>query len=293
MANEGQIKSNAISLQDIVQVFRLKYKWIMLVPLISSAAIGVGVSFLTPVYRAQITFVPTAPPFSAERSGNGVGLSSLTQMIGLPISGGGGATAMSLAVLKSRGLAREFITTYSTPKAILGRDCSGLEKSEGPGSHISKTDPVTYLERAVEKFRNSVLLVAPSATVGVFELSMDWCSADIAAQWAKAYLSLADRKLREQAQRAAQERLEFLSDRLSASAVAETRETLSQLMAREYEKQTFASASEQYAFHVVDSPVAAKIKVSPRTASITLLSFIVIWGIIYFYFLMASRKSSE
>jgi capsular polysaccharide biosynthesis protein len=91
------------------------------------------------------------------------------------------------------------------------------------------------------------------------------------------YLTELSETLREETLNDAAENQRFLQEQLDKTSDALLREKISNLLAKEIEKETFARAQKYYSFVVLDPPVVSDLdkKVKPKRALICILAVIV------------------
>ena len=245
---------------DLAALFRLWWQYRGLVALISAGgAILFGILAFTakPIFRAEVVVA------EARDRGTG-GLSSLTNQLGglatlagLSLGGNLSGNQENAAVLESRHLAEEFI------------------KRNGLLPQLQRASGKDSLWLAVVKFKKGMLTIRKDLRKGVTTVSIDWTDPATAAQWANAYVALANQLIRTRAIDDATRNIAYLNDQIAKTNVVELRKVLYSLVEGETKTLMVANGRTEYAFEVVDPAVTPERKVAPHRLTMTLVGFAV------------------
>jgi uncharacterized protein involved in exopolysaccharide biosynthesis len=224
-----------------------RYKLAVLAVTALCALASVWVAMTTPfVYRAEVVVTPVSPVDGNAANGLASRLGGLASIAGISLPSGGNGQNFQ-AVLKSRYLTQRFIESRNLAPAIL----AGAARA---GS--------SWL--AVDKFRANVMNIRQEKENGTTTVSIQWKHPDRAAEWANAYVALANEILRARALDESSRNIKFLNEQISRTQVVEIQRVLYSLVENETKNNMLASTREEYAFSVIDPAVAPEERVWPR-----------------------------
>jgi len=229
--------------------------------------LGVAYALLaTPIFRAEVVMTPAGQRAPASSLGQFSGLAALA---GVNI--GSGTSSVPLAVLRSREFARDFIAEQGLEKTLTA------ELTE-PASELDMRDALDYFVRKVR-------VVSEDKKAGTVTLSIAWTDPQIAADWANAYVSLLNARLREQALQEAERNVKFLQQEIANTNVISMQQSVSRILEAEMQKYMLAKGEVEYAYKIVDRASAPKLRESPKRTLIVLLS-ILLGGIVATLFIV-------
>jgi uncharacterized protein involved in exopolysaccharide biosynthesis len=159
----------------------------------------------------------------------------------------GGADRESKAILQSRSLVEEFIKRNNLLNVL-------LEDSRKP--------PSMWL--AVKNFKEGVVTIRDDKRTGLLTIDMDWKDPLVAAQWANAFVALANERIRTRAIDQATRNIDFLNKQIPQTSVVEVQRSLYNLIENELKTLMVANARSEYAFTVIDPAVPPERKLSPH-----------------------------
>ncbi len=225
-----------------------------------------------PEFRAEtsLTDAPDGSMGAAASLMNQFG--GLASLAGINVSGGDHKMRDARAVLKSRALAEEFIARRKLVDVIL-----------------ENADQRT-LWRAVERFRKSVVTIREDNRAGLVLVTIDWRDAEVAADWANAYVALANEIIRRRALEEATRNIAYLNEQLTKTNSIEVQRVMFNLIENETKNSMLASGREEYAFAVVDRARVPEIRVSPKRA-LLVLGGLIFGGIIGSIFVFVRRAA--
>jgi uncharacterized protein involved in exopolysaccharide biosynthesis len=224
-----------------------RYKLLVLAVTLLCALASVWIAMTTPfVYRAEVVVTPVAPAEGGAASALAGRLGGLASIAGISLPSGG-TGQNSQAVLKSRYLTQRFIESLDLVPEIL---------SGAPGARSS------WL--AVDKFRESVMSIRQEKESGTTAVTIQWKNPEQAAQWANAYVALANEIPRTRALDESSRNIKFLNEQISRTQVVDIQRVLYGLVENETKNNMLASTREEYAFSVIDPAVVPEERVWPR-----------------------------
>ena len=245
----------------------LKHKWLIFGIVFATGLAAVIISLMLPnIYRSEATIIPR----QQEKSATSSALSALgalsgmaSEMVGL---GGGGDVDKFEVVLKSREIARRVVEKYKLLPELFEEQWDPLKKEW-------KENPPPTLQDAYKALKG-MLTVSRDRKTDVLTVKFDNEDPRFAKIMADHYLTELSESLREETLKDAAENEKFLQQQLEQTSDPLLKVKISELLAKEIEKETFARAQKYYSFIVLDPPVAADIdkKVKPKRSLICILS---------------------
>ena len=262
-----QYEDDDINLLDYFIVL-LKHKWLILGIVFVTGIAAVIISLMLPnIYRSEATIIPRQQEKSATSSALSA-LGALTGMAGeLAGLGGGGDVDKFEVVLKSRDLARRVVEKYKLMPELFEDQWDPLKKQW-------KENPAPTIQDAYKLITQKMLTVARDRKTDVLTVKFDHEDPNFAKVMADNYLTELSESLREETLKDAAENRRFLQDQIEQTADPLLKVKISDLLAKEIEKETFARAQKYYSFIVLDPPVVADLdkEVKPKRALICILS---------------------
>jgi uncharacterized protein involved in exopolysaccharide biosynthesis len=219
---------------------------------------GIAYALLAPErYRAEV-IMTSAGQRSAPGALNQLG--GIAALAGVSI--GSNNLAVPVAVLKSNGLAREFI------------DEMGIEKDLLRASNKEDAD----IRDAVLLFDSEIRRVYEDKKSGIVTLTIDWTDPVIAASWANALVARLNDRMRRQALDEAERNVEFLRKEMAGTDLISQQQSIGRVLEAEMQKLTLARGNEEFSLRVLDPATPPKLRNSPRRTLIVLLSGILGFG---------------
>ena len=255
-----------INLLDYIIVL-LKYKWLIFGMVFVSGVAAVIISLMLPnIYRSEATIIPRQQDKSATSSALSA-LGALGGMAGELVGlGGGGDLDKFEVVLKSRELARRVVGKYKLMPELFEDQWDPLEQTwiENPAPTIQDA----------YKALMGMLTMSQDRKTDVLTIKFDNEDPRFAKIMAERYLTELSESLREETLQDAAENERFLKEQLGNTSDALLKIKISELLAKEIEKETLAMAQKYYSFVVLDPPVAADPdkKVKPKRSLICIVS---------------------
>jgi uncharacterized protein involved in exopolysaccharide biosynthesis len=136
----------------------------------------------------------------------------------------------------------------------------------------------------IKLFLEHVLTVTTDRQTGFVTLTVEWRDGRQAADWAGELVAAVNEAKRRRDIEEAQRKLEYLNEQLQTATLLETRQAVSKVIEEQINAMTIAHARAEYAFRVVDPPVAPKYRTWPQAILVviaalflgTLLGFFIV-----------------
>ena len=283
------IEEDEINLLDYFIVL-LKHKWLIFGIVFATGVAAVIITLMLPnIYRSEATIIPRQQEKSATSSALSA-LGALSGMAGeLAGLGGGGDVDKFEVVLKSRDLARRVVEKYKLMPELFEEQWDPLKKEW-------KENPAPTIQDAYEMLIG-MLTVSRDRKTDVLTVKFDHEDPNFAKIMVDNYLTELSESLREETLKDAAENRRFLQEQIEQTPDPLLKVKISDLLAKEIEKETFARAQKYYSFIVLDPPVApdADKKAKPKRALICILSVTVagFFAIFLAFFLEHIHNLSE
>lgn len=282
-------EEDEINLLDLFLVL-LKHKK-MIISIVVAAGIGAVIVslLLTNIYRSSATIAPQATQSRSPVSALS-GLGAVGGFLGI-----GGNTDLSKleVVLKSRELTKRIVTKYELLPFLFADNWD-------PEKKAWRTEEPPTEQDAIQKVRGEMLSVSSDDKKGIITVNFDHRDPAFAKQMVEHYLTELSEVLRETTLHDAEEKAHFLRDELSKTSDVLLQEKISELLAKEIEKETFARAQKYYSFEVIDPPMVPDPdkKVKPKRALICVLTvfvafFLAVFAAFFLEFVRNVKKEAE
>jgi uncharacterized protein involved in exopolysaccharide biosynthesis len=252
-----------IDLRDLWRiVWSGKWKIIALTSLFAIASLAYA--FLaTEWYRAEVLLAPAEQKSTPTIGGQLGGLAALAG-----VSIGGGDSAAAVATLRSRELAREFITDNDLVPVF-------FSDRWDPAANVwkvSEAGKTPDIRDAIRFFQEDVLQVSEDRKSGLTTVAIEWTDPEIAAAWTMDYVARANEKLRQRALQEAEGNVEYLQRELTRTNVLTLQQAIGRLLETELQKLMLARGNSEFAFTVVDAATPPKYHDRPRRAIIAIVA---------------------
>lgn len=255
-----------INLLDYLIVL-LKYKWLIISMVFVASVASVIYSLqLTNIYRSEATIAPR----QEEKTATSSTLSALRglggfagDLIGL---GGGGSADKFEMVLKSRILSYRIVEKHK----LMPRIFEEIWDSEKKKWNIN---PDPTLQDA-HKTLMGMLTISRDRKSDVLTIQFDHKDPEFTKEMVEYYTTELSESLREETLKDAAENQRFLRRQLERTLDVLLKEKIYILLAKEIEKETFASAQKYYSFMVLDPPIVPDLnkRIKPKRRTICILS---------------------
>ena len=248
------------------------------------AILSVGYALSLPdIYTAEAVMAPKAE--GSGLSGLAGQFGGLAGLAGIDIGGGEASkTQIALETLKSRSFFAEYM--YEDVLVALmaaegwDRESGKIIVNEEIYDSLSqkwirdaqapyKKQP--SVQEAYEVFISNHLLVTEDKKTGFVGLAVKHYSPNVARDWVLAVLRGIETSIREKEVREAERSIAFLKAESSENSLISLNEVFASLIEEQTKKIVLANASEEYAFEVIEPPVAAELKSEPKRSLICIL----------------------
>jgi len=253
--------------------------------------------FTQPLYTASVTVRPVSEEAGDALSGLRSQFGGAAALAGISLGGGASDAQEFIAILKSRDLGERFINNYGLKPHLfperwdgeaeawktgepgfIGKAAGGVSRMLAWLSGDEGWRPPTPGEpsnrEAYKVFSERVRSVSEDVETGIVTVSFEFRDPDRAAEWANAFVAMANADIRQDTVREASRALDYLNEQVQETSMAGLRETIFSLIETQLERITLANARPQYAFKVLDPAVVPEERSHPKRALIVILSLI-------------------
>lgn len=285
---ESDAEIDLLELWDIVWTGRLA---IISISLTFAILATIGSLLMPNVYRGDILLASVGIEDDGSRIASKIGgLGGLASLAGISLPNAGN-TDENLAILTSR----EFLWRFFEEKNLLPILFENDWNKDTQQWREADSDEQPSLWDAYRLFtEDEVLTVSTDKKTGLISVSVEWSDAALASQWVNELVHRLNEYLRARAISRSTTNLEYLNKELSRSQVAEMRQTLFALIAKEQRSAMLANTQQEFAFRVLDPASEPDEKVKPyRTAIVVLATFLGSIFALFFVLIRHAFKSAS
>jgi uncharacterized protein involved in exopolysaccharide biosynthesis len=258
----GNADSSADGFARSAALVAKHWKLILVVALIAGATAAVITLQMRNIYRAQALIAPVTQSQGGGGSlANSIG--GIAALAGIDIGDTGTRKAEYLATLTSASLAREFIKDQDMLPLL-------YPKRWDAANHAWKNGKPPFMDEAVKKLSNNVLIITENHTTSIVTVNGEWYSPELAARWANRIIEMANDRLRLSAQLKANRSIEYLNQELAKTNVEEMRVAIFHLVEDQLKDSMLANVQREYAYQIVDPALPPDVKYAPKRSLITL-----------------------
>ena len=222
-------------------------KWIILLVTVLAAGATAAWAVVTESwYRAEVVLLP-----ADEGGGRGLSgeLAALSAVVGMQGSSAGNIEP--LAILRSKGFARDFILDEGIETVL-------MERVDSNGA-VDIRDAVRYFDTKVRS-------VQVDRQTGLVTLAIEWVDPQKAADWANRLATRVNETSRGRSLAAAEANIAYLQDQLQSTNIVTLQQSIARLLESEMQKAMLARGNEEFAFRIIDSAFEPKRPSRPRRA---------------------------
>jgi capsular polysaccharide biosynthesis protein len=238
------------------------------------------------IYKASTLLSPVSEQGGASGLAKMAGqFGGLASLAGINLGGGGtDKTGLALEVLKSRLFIENFINKHKilaplmaaknwdvkTNRLIFNENLFDAESKmwvSEEGIH-ENTKPSPW--KSFQAFIN-ILSISTDTETGMITMSIEHYSPDIAKQWLIWLVAEINSTMRDQDKREAQRSIDFLSDKLQETQLADMQTVFYQLIEEQTKTIMLAEVSQEYVLKTIDPANAPDEKAKPGRALIVIL----------------------
>jgi uncharacterized protein involved in exopolysaccharide biosynthesis len=276
--------SDEVTLSDIFSALRHRLRLVAAITLIVTFA-GILYAILAqPTYEAFTVVMPSTG--NGEALGKlGNGLAGAAAIAGLDLSSQDSQKDEYIAILKSRDLAQKFIEENGVLPALFPKRWDQSSKSWHPlgtggmratisralaslsgdeGWH-QKTDPIPTKSESLSKF-DEIRDIKEDDASGAVTVYFEFRNPELSAQWANAYVALANDLIRQRTINEASKALNYLNQQIEHTSVSALRDTLYDLVEEQLKTIALANARQDYAFRIIDPAIVPEQRAWPKRA---------------------------
>jgi uncharacterized protein involved in exopolysaccharide biosynthesis len=246
----------------------LDQKWLVLAIVAVSTGTAIAIALiLPPTFRAEAVLSPVNHDVAgasgiSELIGRYADVASLA---GVPVGAGSADQYEAVATLSSRALLQAFIADNDL-LPVLFPDAwdSGTKTWKGP------TEAAPTLWHGIREFQSGIMNVATDRRTGLVTLTIDWRDPLVAADWANQLIARTNETLRNRAIAEGESSIEHLNVEIERTTEVQLRNALYRLMESQLWRVTMATVTREYAFRIIDPPMAPAERFRPQRAQIAL-----------------------
>jgi uncharacterized protein involved in exopolysaccharide biosynthesis len=254
-----------LSLFDLVRILWADRKLIVLVTVLGLIA-GVSFALLSrPWYRVSVVMLPITSNGAEGALGRLGGLASLAGVVGLDL-GGSKDSKEAMAVLTSKGFARDFIQDNDLLSVLLAKKWDS-EKKAWRETDVRKQPDI---RDAVQYFDKYVRRVSEDKKTGLVTLSVEWTDPILAEQWATSLVERLNAQMRKQALEEGERNVDFLRKEMTNTNLTSLQQSLGKILESEMQKLLLARGNEEFSFKVIDPAVVPKKPYKPAPVMMAL-----------------------
>jgi uncharacterized protein involved in exopolysaccharide biosynthesis len=254
----------SVNFGELVRLL-LKRSWLIVL-----AAFVVG--GLSAIYAFNEPNVYRASAIVAIRTGQDAGgadlmrsqLGGLASIAGVNLGAGGGERDELVAALTSRSLSERFIREKQLIDEL-------FEADRTPDGRWKKGPPT--VGEAVDRWLEDVLVINEDRKTRLVSVSVEGTDRERAAQWANAYVELANRTARARQIEDASRTIEYLRQQIAANPLEGVRQSLYRLIENNINRVALAKVRKDHPYAFIDraTPPEPKKKIWPKRTTIILL----------------------
>ncbi len=257
---------------DLLELARLFYRERRLITVIAAAFTLISLIpalTLPPRYRAEALLVPVTSDGNENTSTLIGQLGGIAALVGGYVGTGKDRSAESIATLRSRSLAMDFIRTQNLKPQLFPTDWNDATREWRDPAHVP-TDLQAY-----QTFDSQVRTVVVDRQSGMVSLQIEWRDPVLAAAWANRLVTAVNQRRREEAISEAQRSIKYAREQLAETSSIETQQSLYRLIEAQTKTIALANARHEYAFRVIDPAVPPETPIRPRRIAIIGLGLVV------------------
>lgn len=246
---------------DLFELGRSIYRdrWLVLCIVAVATLVALFTAFTAvPIYRAEALLAPSVPDKNEGVSTLIGQLGDIAALVGTPAMGTKDRTQESIATLKSRSLAMDFIREQNLKPKLFPAIWDDAGQAWRAGSKVP-----TDLE-AYQTFDAQVRTVNVDRRNGLVSLIIEWSDPELAALWANRLVLDVNKRRQSETIHEAQQSVKYLQQQLARNGSVEIQQAIYRLIEAQTKTIALASAREDYAFRVIDPAIRPERPIRPR-----------------------------
>jgi len=257
---ESNLKNDEIDLVDIIRFLWSKKVFIFCFSSFFSVIAIIYSLMVTPLWDVSGTVRETTVQNQMQIPSS---IGAAASFLGVDL--GGQQANSNLPILRSRSVVENFIIENDLLSIL-------LEDLDEDILAESSEDQLIY--SAVSFFLMEVLTINQDLATGLIEVIIRWKDPEIAYQWNLGLIDLANRMIRDNDLRLAENFYSYLNSELIATNSVELRQSIASMIEAQMQTIMLANVDAEYAFSYIDPPRIPDRQAYPRWASMVVLSFI-------------------
>jgi uncharacterized protein involved in exopolysaccharide biosynthesis len=296
---DGGSNLKEISILDYWRVIWKRRRMIGVIVVVAVFATGIISLFMTNLYQAKAVIMPV----TSKDSGGTVGLAALAQQFGgLPgvLVPGSASAAEIVSLLKSNILRERIIQKYNLMPVLFferwdaGRRIWKKDEETGhwrnPRYYVSLLDKASALVQPQGAQRKApdipdtwdalrlldeIVKINQDVKQNTITISVDFHDPDMAARIVEYFLVTLTNYMSSEAKRVAATNRKYLEEQLGNTADPFIKQKTYNMIAQQIEMGMMADVKENFAFKVIDPPLAPDRKIKPQRIQMVVLSLFV------------------
>jgi uncharacterized protein involved in exopolysaccharide biosynthesis len=272
---------------DLAKLFRafIRAKWFIAATTLLFAAVSVLYSLSLPdIYRSDALLAPSGSQQKSTLGALGQ-LGGLASLAGVNLgSSNVDKSALALEILRSRDFIGRFIEKYDLFVEVMAAENWHVEKNElvinkeiydaSSNTWLREVKPPRQakpsLQETYERFIE-FLQIQQSKDTGMVTVSIEYYSPFLAQKWVSMLVTELNEFMRERDTEEAKRSMSYLEKQLHETQIEEVRSALFQLIEEQTKTLMLTQISNEYAFKIIDPPVASEKRAKPSRALICIV----------------------
>jgi uncharacterized protein involved in exopolysaccharide biosynthesis len=277
------VLSDEVAIIDLFRVVRDSYKSIASFTVIFSLLAIAYAFVLPPVYKVNLSMIPTEKQSTSSPMDSLSGLGGLASFAGLNMPQSYDGVDTSLAIMQSRVFLEEFLVNNNILQELYPDDWDI--------SSQAWIDKSPEMWSAVNSFRG-ILEVKQDINSGVIDVFIEWEDPIKGSLWLNTLIKEINLHLQSEVINDGNSNLNYLQEQLIGTKLASIENIIYGLIGEQTKEIMLAKVNQEYGFKVLDPAVVPLERISPRRKVITILGTIVglIFGIGYAFSMRLYRN---
>ncbi len=223
-------------------------RWKVLASTLICAALAATAAFImTPYWESKIVMVPARNDKTGGLKSTLDSLGGLAAMAGVDLKAGDEQTQEALGVLKGRQFTEAFIVDKGLMPELFAKKWDPIAKRwKGP------PEKWPTINKAYEMFDERIRTIDNNKKSGLITMGITWKNRDEAADWANEMVARLNAVMRARAIEQSSKNIGYLQGELANANYVEIRDAINHLIESQIRDKMVATATEEYAFRVVD-----------------------------------------
>lgn len=260
-------EADEVDLMDYLRALWARRRLVLSV-VAACTLVAVAVAFLLPpAYRATAVIAPVEDDQAGGLTALMGQLGGLAPLAGVPMTTSD-ETQKQIAILTSRAFTAKLVEENHLMPILFADDWDAAA-----GRWKVPPDEVPTMWDAFRAF-DDIRDVEQDPKTGLVTVSIEWGDPEVAAAWVQLHIDMLNRHLQQEAVREAEDSIAYLTGQVERTSNVEMRETLYNLVEAQTKTAMLARVREDFAFKVIDPPLAPDERASPRRTLIVVATFL-------------------